>query len=356
MRETLFISSFWAARARSTIGSNCGLRTAYQDAVQYRIRIRPTACYAAKFNRIMLVVPEAVRAAIATGLPVVALESTVISHGLPFPQNLDLARAMETEVRAQGALAATIGVVGGVPTLGMSAAQIEHFAQAAGVLKLSRRDIAYAVAMARDGATTVAATMALAAAGGVQVFATGGIGGVHRGAETSWDISGDLTELARTPVLVVCAGAKSILDLSATLEYLETVGVPVLGYQTNAFPAFYSADSGLPVPARADTPEQVAAIWRAHRTYGGGGGMLLVVPPPAEVALPRGAVEDAIEHALARAAEAGVRGQAVTPFLLAAVAEETHGESMRTNIALLRQNACVAAQVAVAIAHAGSAL
>jgi pseudouridine-5'-phosphate glycosidase len=299
----------------------------------------------------MIQTSELVGAAVAAQQPVVALESTVISHGLPFPHNLDLARSMENEVREHGAQPATIGVVGGVPTVGMSGAQIEHFAQASGVLKLSRRDIAYAVAMARDGATTVAATMALAAMAGVQVFATGGIGGVHRGAETSWDVSGDLTELARTPVLVVCAGAKSILDLSATLEYLETAGVPVLGYGTDAFPAFYSADSGLPVPARADTPEDVAAVWRAHLLYGGGGGMLLVVPPPADVALPAGAAEDAIERALARANAAGVRGQAVTPFLLTAVAEETHGESMRTNIALLRQNARVAARVAAAIAH-----
>ena len=299
----------------------------------------------------MIQTSELVGAAVAAQQPVVALESTVISHGLPFPHNLNLARSMEGEVREQGAQPATIGVVGGVPTVGMSDSQIEHFAQASGVLKLSRRDIAYAVAMARDGATTVAATMALAAMAGVQVFATGGIGGVHRGAETSWDVSGDLTEFARTPVLVVCAGAKSILDLSATLEYLETAGVPVLGYGTDAFPAFYSADSGLPVPARADTPEDVAAVWRAHLLYGGGGGMLLVVPPPADVALPAGAAEDAIERALTRANAAGVRGQAVTPFLLSAVAEETHGESMRTNIALLRQNARVAARVAAAIAR-----
>jgi len=232
----------------------------------------------------------------------------------------------------------------------MSGGQIEHFAQASGVLKLSRRDIGYAAARGRDGATTVAATMALAAAAGVQVFATGGIGGVHRGAELTWDVSGDLTELARTPVLVVCAGAKAILDLAATLEYLETIGVPVLGYGSARFPAFYSADSGLALPAHADSPAEVAAVWRAHRTYGGGAGMLLTVPPPAEVALPRDEIEGAITRALAKAQATGIRGQAVTPFLLTAVAEETHGESMRTNIALLRQNARVAAEVARAIA------
>ena len=299
--------------------------------------------------RDMLVqLPDHLRDARDAGQPIVALESTVISHGLPYPDNLDLARAMEDEVRAAGAIPATVGVVGGVPTLGMTAVQIEHFAHAEGILKLSRRDIGYAMAQRRDGATTVAATMALAALAGVAVFATGGIGGVHRGARESWDVSGDLTELARTPVLVVCAGAKAILDLPATLEYLETAGVPVLGLGADEFPAFYSPSSGLPA-ARVDSPAEAAAVWRAHRALGGGG-MLLAVPPPAEVALPRATVEAAIERALARAAAAGVRGQAVTPFLLSAVAEETHGESMRTNIALLRQNARVAAQVAREVA------
>ena len=295
-------------------------------------------------------VSEPIRAALAAGQPVVALESTVISHGLPYPHNLDLARAMEVEVRNQQAHPATVGVVAGAPTVGMSDADIERFAVAQGILKLSRRDISYAVALARDGATTVAATMALAALASVQVFATGGIGGVHRNAHETWDISADLTELARTPVLVICAGAKAILDLPATIEYLETAGVPVLGLGTDEFPAFYSASSGLPA-ARVETVAQVASAWRAHRALGGGGGMLLAVPPPAEVALLPAEVESAITRALAKASAAGVRGQAVTPFLLAAVAEETHGESMRTNIALLRQNARVAAQVARAIAE-----
>jgi pseudouridine-5'-phosphate glycosidase len=297
-------------------------------------------------------IPAPIRATLASGQPVVALESTVISHGLPYPHNLDLARAMEGEVRDQHAEPATVGVVAGVPTVGMSDADIERFAMAQGILKLSRRDIGYAVALERDGATTVAATMALAALAGVQVFATGGIGGVHRGAHETWDISADLTELARTPVLVVCAGAKAILDLPATIEYLETAGVPVLGLSTDEFPAFYSASSGLPV-ARVETVSEVANIWRAHRALGGGSGMLLAVPPPTEVALPPAEVESAITRALAKARAAGVRGQAVTPFLLAAVAEETHGESMRTNIALLRQNARVATRVARAIADLG---
>jgi pseudouridine-5'-phosphate glycosidase len=291
-----------------------------------------------------------VRAALAAGRPVVALESTVIAHGLPFPQNLELARAMEGEVRAAGAVPATVGVVRGVPTVGMDDAAIMRFARADGVLKVSRRDLGYAVAAGRDGATTVAATMALAALAGVPVFATGGIGGVHRGARESWDISGDLTELARTPVLVVCAGAKAILDLPATLEHLETAGVPVLGLATDEFPAFYSVSSGLPVAARVETPAEAAAVWRAHRALGGGGGLLLAVPPPAEAALPPAQIEPVIQRALAQAAAAGVRGQAVTPFLLAAVARETHGESLRANMALLRQNARVAAAVAAALA------
>ncbi|MFL5804735.1 MAG: pseudouridine-5'-phosphate glycosidase [Roseiflexaceae bacterium] len=295
-------------------------------------------------------VPDRIRAARDAGWPIVALESTVIAHGLPYPHNLSLARAMEDEVRAAGATPATVGVVGGVPIVGMTVEQIERFAQADNILKLSRRDISYAVAMRRDGATTVAATMALAAVAGVTVFATGGIGGVHRGARESWDVSGDLTELARTPVLVVCAGAKSILDLSATLEYLETAGVPVLGLATDEFPAFYSASSGLPIPARVESPAEAAAVWRTHRALGGAG-MLLAVPPPAAVALPHAEVEAAIGRALERAAAAGVRGPAVTPFLLAAVAEETGGESLRANIALLRQNASVAAQVARELAH-----
>jgi pseudouridine-5'-phosphate glycosidase len=297
----------------------------------------------------MLVIADHVRVAIEANHPVVALESTVIAHGLPYPHNLEVALALEAEVRAAGATPATIGVVAGAPTVGLSADEIALFAQSNDVLKLSRRDIAYAVAQRRHGATTVAATMALAAAAGIDIFATGGIGGVHRGARDTWDISADLTELGRTPVLVVCAGAKSILDLPATLEYLETLGVPTLGLGTDEFPAFYSASSGLQLTARVNSPVEAADVWQAHREFGGESGALLAVPPPAEVALPREVVEQAIERALARAAGSSVRGQAVTPFLLSAVAEETHGESMQTNIALLRQNARVAAAVAQAL-------
>ena len=298
----------------------------------------------------MIQLADHIRAALAASKPVVALESTVISHGLPFPHNWELARSMEQEVRAAGAVPATIGVVRGVPTIGMNDDEIQLFARASNdVLKLSRRDIGACVAQGRNGATTVAATMALAGLAGVRVFATGGIGGVHRGARDSWDISADLTELARTPVIVVCAGAKAILDLSATLEYLETAGVPVVGFGTSELPAFYSRESGLPVPARAESATEISAIWQAHSAFGGGSGLLITVPPPTEVALPRAAINSAIERALARAQAAGIRGQAVTPFLLAAVAEETEGESMRTNVALLRQNAQVAATIAAAL-------
>jgi pseudouridylate synthase len=292
---------------------------------------------------------EEVRAAFDAGRPVVALESTVLAHGLPYPRNLEVARQLEATVRAAGAVPATIGVVRGRPLVGLDDAALELFARGEGVLKLSRRDIAYAAATGRHGATTVAATMALAHLAGIEVFATGGIGGVHRGARESWDVSADLPELARTPVLVVCAGAKSILDLPATLEYLETAGVPVLGLGVAEFPAFYSASSGLPLAARVASPADAAEVWAAHRAYGGGGGALLAVPPPADSALPEDEVEAAIARALARAEEAGVRGQAVTPFLLAAVAEETGDASLRANIALLVQNARIAAEVAAAL-------
>lgn len=297
----------------------------------------------------MLRISAQVAHALAEGQPVVALESTLISHGLPYPDNLAVAHALEDEVRAQHAVPATIGVVGGQPTVGLDATALEHFAHSDSIQKLSRRDLAGAIVQRQDGATTVAATMALAAAAGIQVFATGGIGGVHRGAQLTWDVSADLTELARTPVLVSCAGAKAILDLPATLEHLETLGVPVIGLGTEEFPAFYSRTSGLALSMRADTPAAVARIWHTQHVAPdlcGPGGMLLCVPPPAEVALPRDTVEAAIERALARAKATGVRGPAVTPFLLAVMAEETQGESIATNVALLRQNAHVAAQVA----------
>lgn len=289
-----------------------------------------------------------VQGALAAARPLVALESTVIAHGLPYPYNLETAYDLEATVREGGAIPATIGVLAGTPMVGLDHQAIERFARGSQAHKLSRRDISAAVARRLDGATTVAATMALAAYAGIEVFSTGGIGGVHRGARESWDISADLTELARTPVLVVCAGAKAILDLPATLEYLETLGVPVVGYACDEFPAFYSISSGLRLTTRADTPEEVAAIWRAHQRFGGGSGMLVCAPPPVADAMPAEIVEAAINRALAQAVS--VRGQAVTPFLLAALEQETGGQTLRTNVALLRNNARVAAGVAVALA------
>ncbi len=294
-----------------------------------------------------LIVREDIRRALAIGAPVVALESTVIAHGLPFPDNLETARELEAIVEANGATPATVGVVAGKPVIGLESAALERFARADDVRKLSRRDLGAAIGLGLYGATTVAATMALTHEAGIEVFATGGIGGVHRGARESWDVSADLTELSRTPVLVVCAGAKAILDLRATLEVLETLGVPVVGFGCDEFPAFYSRTSGLPLSVRADSPEEVGRIWHAHRLYGGGGGMLLCVPPPESAALPAADVEAAIARALDVARD--IHGAAVTPFLLSTLQRDTGGQTLKTNIALLRNNARVAATCAAAL-------
>lgn len=292
--------------------------------------------------------PE-VAAALAERRPVVALESTVLAHGLPRPRNLEVGRAMEQAVADDGAVPATVGVVAGVPHVGLGAAEIERLAMTDGVLKLSTRDLAVPVARGTDGATTVAATMWLAARAGVQVFATGGIGGVHRG--EARDVSADLTELGRTPMLVVCAGAKSVLDLPGTREALETAGVLIAGWRTDELPAFYSARSGLSVDVRVDDAAQAAALWRAHRDLELPGAILLCVPPPPEQALDADEVEGAIADALERARREGIRGKEVTPFLLRAVAEATGGRSLEANVALLLNNARVAASVAVALAE-----
>lgn len=301
----------------------------------------------------MIHTSPAVARALATHRPVVALESTVLAHGLPRPRNLQVGVAMEEAVAAAGAVPATVGVVAGVPRVGMERAELERLATAEGVLKLSTRDLAIPVARGTDGATTVAATMWLAVRAGVRVFATGGIGGVHRGQDR--DVSADITELGRTPMLVVCAGAKSILDLPATREALETAGVLVVGFGTDELPAFYAARSGIPVDVRVDGAEQAAALWRAHRDFGLPGAMLLCVPPPAEHALDAAEVDGAISGALDRARREGVRGKEVTPFLLRAVAEATGGRSLEANVALLLNNARVAASVAGAAARADGA-
>jgi pseudouridine-5'-phosphate glycosidase len=297
--------------------------------------------------------PE-VSAALREGRPVVALESTLISHGLPWPVNLETARAAEEAVRAEGAVPATVAVWHGRPTVGLDVAQVEHLARASGVRKASRRDLGAAVAQGACAATTVAATMALAHAAGVRVFATGGIGGVHRssGSTNGWDVSADLHELARTPVAVVCAGAKSILDLPATLEVLETLGVPVVGYRTDAFPAFYVVSSGLPVSARVQTPAEAAALAQAHWDLGGAG-VVLAQPLPEEEALEADVFEAALRDAEAEAARQGVRGPALTPFLLARLAARTQGRTLRSNQSLIIRNARLAACVAVALAGKG---
>lgn len=297
-----------------------------------------------------LVITPEVAAALADHRPVVALESTVITHGLPWPTNLQCAQALETAVRETGAVPATIAVLAGRLRVGLSAVELERLAQAAfKVRKVSRRDLAIVTAREEDGGTTVAATMWVAWQAGIQVFATGGIGGVHR--RHPFDVSADLPELAQTPTLVVCAGAKAILDLPLTLEWLETHGVPVLGWQTSEFPAFYSRDSDLPVDVRVETASDVAAIWQARRRLGLAGA-LLTVPIPERYATPAAIIEQAVNAALDEAEAQGIRGKAVTPFLLERVAALTEGASQRANLALLEHNARVAASVAVALALA----
>jgi pseudouridine-5'-phosphate glycosidase len=287
--------------------------------------------------------------ALRDGRPIVALESTVITHGLPYPDNAETAFAMENAVRAAGAVPVTIAVLKGKITVGLTNDDIERLAQApaGSVRKCSRRDFPIAVGLGEDAATTVAGTMIVAAAAGIQVFATGGIGGVHRG--QPFDVSADLIELGRTPVAVICAGAKSILDLPLTMEVLETQGVPVIGYQTDTLPAFFSRSSGLPLDARVDTVEDAANVVRAALALGLGHGVLIANPVPEDVALDEATAERAIQQATNEAAEFGIHGKAVTPFLLARVSELTGGESRRANTALLVNNATLAAQIAAAV-------
>jgi pseudouridylate synthase len=287
-----------------------------------------------------------------THTPQVALESTVISHGLPYPHNLELATEMEAIVRQHGAEPRTIGIIGGELIAGLSGSQLEHLATATNVRKVSRRDLPIVVARGLDGATTVATTMWIAGRTGIEVFATGGIGGVHRGVQggPSSDISADLQELAQTPVIVVCAGAKAILDLPATLEYLETCGITVVGMGTDEFPAFYSHQSGLRVDVRCDSAADVAALWRAKRALGLPGGLLVTVPIPAEAEIPAAEIEPVITQAVDEAAKRRLRSAEVTPFLLTRIAELTGARSLQANLALLKNNAQVAAQIAIALA------
>ncbi len=290
---------------------------------------------------------QAVSRALKTGEPVVALESALITHGLPYPKNLEVARELEAAVRSEGAIPATIGVLGGLVHVGLDAAELEEIARSRDAVKVSRRDIARAMISKRCGGTTVAATMFLAWQQSIDVLATGGIGGVHR--ESPYDISADLPTLAETPMIVVCAGAKAILDLPATLEYLETAGVPVAGYGVDEFPAFYSRESGLQASLRLDSPDEVAEQWKAQRELGLPGALLIANPIPEANAIPRRTIEPIIEQASAEAVLQGVRAQAVTPFLLRRVSELTGLKSIAANEALLLNNARLAAQIAAAV-------
>lgn len=293
--------------------------------------------------------PE-VAEALAQGGPVVALESTIISHGMPYPQNVETALAVEDILRQRGVTPATVAVLGGRLKAGLSRDEIAHLGRKGyAVPKASRRDLPALVARGSDGATTVATTMIVAALAGIPVFATGGIGGVHRGAERSMDISADLEELARTPVMVICAGAKSILDLGLTLEYLETRGVPVLGYGTEELPAFYTRSSGFSVDYRVDSPEELAKIYRTQRELGYPGGLLVTNPIPEEYSMDKAVIDAAIAAALEEANALGVRGKQVTPFLLARVKELTGGDSLESNIQLVFHNVRLAAETALAL-------
>lgn len=297
-----------------------------------------------------LKISPAVQKALEEGRPVIALESTIISHGMPYPQNLETARLCEDEARKFGVEPATIAVIKGQLCAGLTDEELEYLAkEGQKVTKASRRDLPILAARKADGATTVAATMIIAAMAGIKVFATGGIGGVHRGAETTMDISADLEELAQTPVAVICAGAKSILDLGLTLEYLETKGVPVLGYKTQMLPAFYTYESDFEVDYRMDSPKEIADAIRAQREMGYPGGMLITNPIPAEYAMPKAVIDAAIEQALIEADEQNVKGKAITPFLLARVCELTGGESLKSNIKLVLNNVALAAQIAANI-------
>ena len=300
-------------------------------------------------NKYLDVSPE-VAQAVADGRPVVALESTIISHGMPYPQNVETALKVEQIIRDNGAVPATIAILGGRLKAGCTREEIEYLGkQGQAVTKASRRDIAVLCARGADGATTVTTTMIIAHLAGIRIFATGGIGGVHRGAETTMDISADLEELAHTPVMVVCAGAKSILDLGLTLEYLETHGVPVLGYGTRELPAFYTRKSGFEVDYQVDSPAELASIFRASRELGLEGGMLVTNPIPEEYSMDHEVINQAIDQAIAQANAQGIHGKATTPFLLAKVKELTGGDSLDSNIQLVFNNARLAAQTACAL-------
>ncbi len=302
-------------------------------------------------NKYLDVAPE-VKEALAAGKPVVALESTIISHGMPYPQNVETALQVESIIRENGAVPATIAVLGGRLKAGLSRDEIDYLGKTGtAVAKASRRDLPVLVAQGRDGATTVTTTMIIAHMAGISIFATGGIGGVHRGAETTMDISADLEELARTPVMVICAGAKSILDLGLTLEYLETHGVPVIGYGTEELPAFYTRKSGFNVDYRIDNPEELAKTFHVKQDMGLGGGMLVTNPIPEEFSMDADTINKAISEAVEEAKKLGIHGKETTPFLLAKIKDLTGGDSLASNIQLVFNNARLAAKTAAALSN-----
>lgn len=298
----------------------------------------------------MIDILQEVKEALEQNKPVVALESTIISHGMPYPQNVETARRVEEIVRENGAVPATIAIINGVLKVGLTPEELEYFGKAPGILKASRRDMPYIVGEKLDGATTVATTMIIAKLAGIKVFVTGGIGGVHRGAEESFDISADLQELANTDVAVVCAGVKSILDIGLTLEYLETYGVPVFGYQTKEFPSFYTQKSGHQVHYSLDSPEMASRTMKAKWDLGLKGGIVIANPVPAEHQMDETIINKAIEDSLKACHDQGIAGKDITPFLLGRIKEVTGGSSLETNIQLVYNNAKVGAQVAVAYA------
>ncbi|MBI9043931.1 MAG: pseudouridine-5'-phosphate glycosidase [Anaerolineaceae bacterium] len=291
--------------------------------------------------------PE-VKTALKNDQPVVALESTLITHGLPYPENIEIAQALENEVIQQGAVPATIAFIDGKIHIGLTEAQLEALAQSGQTArKISRKDFAIAIARKETGGTTVTGTLIAANYAGIKVFATGGIGGVHR--EAPFDISADLNELSKTPLIVVCAGAKAILDLPATVEYLETVGVPILGYQTDEFPAFYARNSGLPVTQAVDSPQEVVDIANTQWNFGLQSSILVTAPPPAEYAVKFEEIEPIINEAVQEAKHQNIAGPKVTPFLLQKVSELSKGKSMHANLALLRNNAMIAGKISVSL-------
>lgn len=291
-------------------------------------------------------VNDHIKEAMEKGIPVVALESTIISHGMPYPQNVETALKVEEIIRSEGAMPATIGIIDGECVVGMTPDEIEQFGKRKGIAKVSRRDLPVIIAKKEWGATTVATTMIIAAHAGVKVFVTGGIGGVHREAQQTFDISADLDEFAKTNVCVICAGAKAILDLPLTLEYLETKGVPVLGYQTKELPAFYTRESGLDLDYQVDTPEEIAAIMKAKWDMKLDGGLVIANPIPVEFSMDKDVINKAIEEALVEAKKQGIKGKDTTPFLLAKVKEITGGESLDSNIQLVFNNAKLGARIA----------